>query len=145
MVNQEILEGLKLALSRNESLQSAMQSFYNVGYGKQEIEEAARALQLEIFQRQYNQQPTQQNTITQKRISPQVIPQRKTEYKPLEAPPSTEQTQKPISIQKVSNYEREQRDIISIILIIILIVLLGTLVSVFIFKQKIVEFLNTLF
>lgn len=43
-VNQEILEGLRTALSRGYPLESAMMSFFNAGYKKEEIEEAARAL-----------------------------------------------------------------------------------------------------
>ena len=42
MVNKDILGGLKVALSRGDSLQSAMQSFYNAGYTKEEIEELLR-------------------------------------------------------------------------------------------------------
>ncbi len=45
MVNQEILEGLRTALARNYSLEEAMMSFWNSGYKKEAIEEAARALQ----------------------------------------------------------------------------------------------------
>jgi hypothetical protein len=44
MINETIFHGLIEALSRGESLQSAMFSFYNAGYSKQEIEEAAREL-----------------------------------------------------------------------------------------------------
>ncbi len=44
MVDQEILEGLRFALARGESLQQAMYSFYNAGYERGKIEEAARAL-----------------------------------------------------------------------------------------------------
>jgi FtsZ-interacting cell division protein ZipA len=41
MVNQEILGGLINALERGESLKKSMMSFYNAGYKKEEIEEAA--------------------------------------------------------------------------------------------------------
>ncbi|HPD81907.1 MAG TPA: hypothetical protein PK357_02295 [Candidatus Pacearchaeota archaeon] len=44
MINETIFHGLIEALSRGESLQSAMFSFYNAGYNKQEIEGAAREL-----------------------------------------------------------------------------------------------------
>jgi|SRR3989344_1638401 len=44
MVNEEILGGLVSALSRGESLEKAMFSFYNAGYGKNDIEEATREL-----------------------------------------------------------------------------------------------------
>ena len=48
MVNDDILGGLKSALSRGYSLKDAMFSFYNAGYKKEEIEDAARAVQAEI-------------------------------------------------------------------------------------------------
>jgi hypothetical protein len=44
MINEAIFSGLITALARGESLQNAMFSFYNAGYEKQEIEEAAREL-----------------------------------------------------------------------------------------------------
>lgn len=44
MINETIFNGLIEALARGDSLQNAMFSFYNAGYGKQEIEEAAREL-----------------------------------------------------------------------------------------------------
>ena len=43
-MNQEIFEGLKAALERKQSLKRAMMSFFNAGYSKPEIEEAAGAL-----------------------------------------------------------------------------------------------------
>lgn len=42
MVNEEIIGGLVSALSRGDSLQKGMMSFYNAGYNKDEIEDAAR-------------------------------------------------------------------------------------------------------
>ncbi|MEK6925886.1 MAG: hypothetical protein AABW50_01265 [Nanoarchaeota archaeon] len=45
MARNDILGGLKVALSKGHSLQEAMQSFYNAGYKKEDIEEAARLLQ----------------------------------------------------------------------------------------------------
>ena len=47
MPNQEILGGLKHALNRGEPLEKAMLSFYNAGYKREEIEEAARIFQQE--------------------------------------------------------------------------------------------------
>ncbi|MFH1503501.1 MAG: hypothetical protein ABIE36_02500 [Candidatus Diapherotrites archaeon] len=44
MINEAIFHGLIAALARGESLQGAMLTFYNAGYGKQEIEDAAREL-----------------------------------------------------------------------------------------------------
>ena len=42
MVNQEILGGLRAAVEKGESLQKAMMTFYNSGYPKKEVEQAAR-------------------------------------------------------------------------------------------------------
>ncbi len=44
MVREDILGGLRTALSRGQTLRQAMMSFYNAGYIKEEIEEAAKAL-----------------------------------------------------------------------------------------------------
>jgi hypothetical protein len=58
MVNREIFEGLDLALERKQPLEKAMMSFYNAGYNKREIEEAAKALILERSKRK-KQMPAQ--------------------------------------------------------------------------------------
>lgn len=63
MVNEEIIGGLVSALSRGESLQKAMMTFYNAGYKKEEIEESAKAV--------YSQVGAQ---IASKTGSPQNIP-----------------------------------------------------------------------
>lgn len=79
MVKEEILEGIRQSVAKGESLQNAMQTFYNSGYEKKDIMEAARAFQLEEFQKKtqpdYNpktsQNPQHQN---QKPIQKPVIP-----------------------------------------------------------------------
>ena len=42
LTSQEILGGIKFAVEKGETLKNAMMSFYRAGYGKQEIEEAAK-------------------------------------------------------------------------------------------------------
>lgn len=42
LTSQEILGGIKFAVEKGETLKDAMMSFYRAGYGKQEIEEAAK-------------------------------------------------------------------------------------------------------
>jgi hypothetical protein len=42
MTNEEIVGGIRIALERGESLKRAMMTFFNAGYKKEEIEEAAR-------------------------------------------------------------------------------------------------------
>jgi predicted ribosome quality control (RQC) complex YloA/Tae2 family protein len=41
-LNDEIIGGLVSALSRGESLEKAMMTFYNAGYEKEEIEDSAK-------------------------------------------------------------------------------------------------------
>ena len=48
MVNEEIVGGLVSALSRGDHLQKGMMSFYNAGYNKEEIEDAAREVYRQI-------------------------------------------------------------------------------------------------
>ena len=85
-MNEDILEGLKNALSKGESLKYAMQSFYNAGYDVKEIQEAARALKLGI--------PKQSPLSNSKTF------QDKSKFM------QTEKTFSKNSVQKVSNYEQ---------------------------------------
>jgi hypothetical protein len=48
MVNEEIIGGLVSALSRGEPLQKAMMTFYNAGYKKEDIEEAAKTVYMQV-------------------------------------------------------------------------------------------------
>jgi len=50
MVREDILGGLKSALLRGYTLKDAMISFYNAGYVKEDIEEAARKLQYQLIE-----------------------------------------------------------------------------------------------
>ena len=50
VIKEEILGGLRVALAKGEPLRKAMMSFYNSGYAKKDIEEAARALYSPQFQ-----------------------------------------------------------------------------------------------
>jgi hypothetical protein len=54
MVNEEIVGGIKNALENGDSLKDAMMSFFNAGYDRKEIEEAAATL--------LNYQPTKSET-----------------------------------------------------------------------------------
>ena len=45
MIKEGIYEGLKQAVSKGESLEKAMYSFFNAGFIKEDIEDSARALQ----------------------------------------------------------------------------------------------------
>jgi len=52
MVKEDIIRGLEGAMSRGESLEKAMYSFYNAGYKKEDVEEAARALSMHLSQQE---------------------------------------------------------------------------------------------
>lgn len=124
MVKEEIFEGLKVALSKGEPLQRAMMSFFNAGYSKEEIEEAARYLQI-------SQAPVQ--------------PQYQQQAQPRTAQPSQKPFKQPV--QKVSAYEEKPRStgvVITGILIFLLILLLGVLVAVFLFKDELAAFFGNI-
>jgi len=137
MVREDILSGLRLALSQGESLKNAMMSFYNAGYKKQDIEDAARALQIEVAS-----YPPANPAVQQKKQEP--IQQEKLEYRPQEK----KQVQEEKVIQKYSNYDlkpaKPKGDKIITILIILLIVLVAILSVVFIYREKVIDFLNNL-
>lgn len=46
-MNEEIFGGIRAAVNKGETLQEAMMTFYNAGYKKDEINEAAKAFQLQ--------------------------------------------------------------------------------------------------
>jgi len=112
MVRNDILSGIKASVLKGETLQQAMMSFYNAGYQKQDIEDAARALQQE------NQ-------------------------KILEPPAEKKQI-----MQKVSDYagntKKKDGKIITFLLILLVFILI-TLLLAFLFREKVIEFLNSLF
>ncbi len=112
MINEEILGGLKTALEKGESMKRAMMTFFNAGYNKVEIEEAARALS-EIHVETSLTIPTAQ---------------------PLQL---TSAAGAAPSAQKVSGYgEKKNRTKLIIIVISLIILLIGLLVTIFIFRDK---------
>jgi len=148
MTVEDISEGLKLAVSKGETLQQAMQSFYNAGYKKEDIESAARLLSSNVMQ------PAQpkESTIPQKQpILPQQLPfksvQKVSGYgKPL---PQQQFPLPPTPVQKVSSYEQPQKQrnpkMIMIILVIILLIVFGGAIGwILFFKENVIEFFNSL-
>lgn len=119
---EEIADGLKYAVSKGEPLEKAMMSFFNAGYPKQEIEQAARSLNLIQTQAAPGQpQPTQQGG----------------------QQPQGQQG----PVQRVSSYGKKPSQsgkAITMILGFVLILLLGILVSVFLFRQEISDFLTNI-
>src|SRR3989339_376242 len=114
MVKQDILGGLFSAVSRGIDLKNAMQSLYNAGYEKEEIEEAAK------------KEPIQD-------IIP-IVEKQKTQIK------SNKPTTKKVSDYD-HTFENNDRKIIAV-LIVILIFLIGVLLATIIFKPEIISFIN---
>ena len=146
MVNTDILEGLRTATSRGQTLKDAMLSFFNAGYTKQEIEEAARALQLE--QVQGKQQSIFQQKTSQ--IQQQVQPQQQKQIQQQLQQPKQKLFQQPA--QKVSNYSSYEQpkpskanSLVVILLIIVCLILIGALVAIFVYKNQVINFFTNLF
>ena len=136
MAREDIVAGLKSALAKGESLKQAMITFYNAGYNREDIQEAARALQSDqltqgIVQPQIPIQPQQQPTQTQQQIQqPQAI---------------QSQVQQPTQ-QRVSGYGKPKKTgrTLIITLVVVLSLLLGLLAVIFIFKDQLTDILNKL-
>jgi hypothetical protein len=114
-MNNEILQGLKIAVQRGQSLRDAMMSFYNAGYKKQEIEEAARHISIS-------------SPVQQKQNSQQQILQK--------------------SKQQISKYEEKTKPkskLTLILLITAIVVLIAILVSIFFFRNELIDFFVNLF
>ncbi|MDP2628807.1 MAG: hypothetical protein Q8P15_02835 [Nanoarchaeota archaeon] len=132
MVKQDIFEGLKLAIAKGETLQHAMQSFYNAGYKKQDIEEAARALQME--QAGYSQQPEP----VQQQISPKTQTTAQSNEKPKGTLGGFFQKLIPSKQNQQQKQEKDKPEKVAIILLaIVLFVLIAGLVIVLLFKEQI--------
>lgn len=142
MVDQDIFGALKCAVARGQSLQQAMLSLYNAGYNKQDIEEAARALQSEpssySFQPQKQQPVTSQNPVQTAQRPLQQSQKSITSQNPT-------QMQKTANVQKISGYEEKKKSKRSkffiISLIVILVLLLGLLLVTLLFRDQISEIL----
>jgi len=136
MVRADILAGLKVAVQKGESLKQAMITFYNSGYSKQEIEEAARALQSQgVIQPVVQNIPQQKTQQPQQNLAPGQPVQKVSSY----GPATTPQTQ---PTQKVSSYEPKKKKgkVFVILLVAILLLLVGLLITVVVFKDQILEF-----
>jgi hypothetical protein len=115
MVNEAILEGLKNALAKGESLQSAMQSFMNAGYNSAEVEEASRNLHVPAGFSQQVKFSVTQNAMPVQKVS---------QYQ--------EKTKTP-------------NKTLIIVLIIFLVVTISSLAGILIFKDEVINLLGKLF
>ena len=107
-----------------------MMSFYNAGYPKADIEDAARLVQAERANQIQSQHSEVQEAEQKLKNFGQQIQQS--------------------TIQKISGYEEKKpkntKAIITIVVLaIILITLIGVLVSMFLYKEKVIEFFTKWF
>jgi hypothetical protein len=146
MVNDEILGGLKSALERGESLKRAMMTFFNAGYKREEIEEAAGILNSQGIQPATSSTTPQPPAITKPIVPPRSV--QSDEYvpsAPMSEPVQLQQQNQAVK-QKVSNYGDESKSkALIFILIGILVFLLGTLLAIFIFKNELINFFSSFF
>jgi len=156
MINEEIIGGLKSALARGESLEKAMMTFYNAGYDKTQIEEAARSLQM--YERQpmtLQKQKPSVPIIAQKprKLTRKEIRERKRQEKLKQRPVIQKVRTQPIKIQSpqpmqsISKYGNQNpRDkLLVIILVFMLLFLLSILATIFFFKDELISLFNNLF
>jgi len=138
MPNEFIVEGIKNAVKKGESLQQAMISFHNAGYDKKEIEEAARIVQTMQVRSQ----------ISSRTLPPQA-PQRQPITQNPSAKPVIQKNQvASTNPQKVSSYgekKSEPKKTLIILLTILIILSLGALISIFLFKESLISFFDNLF
>ena len=130
MVKEEIVEGLRLAVSKGEPLDKAMGSFYNAGYVKGDIEEAARFFQAPQFQQSPYTSSQQSN------------------FKPLVQPSAQGSQGSSGVVQRVSEYGKKPSRTgaaITIMLFVLLLLLFGILATIILFKDELSNFFNNLF
>jgi len=159
MVNQEIFGGLKLALLKGESLKQAMISFYNAGYSKQEIEEAARNLSSQKISEKTQDPPSKKVNKKTKKSHKNVSDYGRDIKKQVQSSQMKEKintaAEKLKSIhpvipskehkQKISDYEKKPKQMNKIflfLLISVLIILIGFLVAVIFFRGELQNLLG---
>ena len=149
MVNRDIVEGLRNALSRGHTLEQAMMSFYNAGYEKQEIEEAARALHehpSHPLSHPKKMIPKKAEKPVTKPFPPEYHP-RPQPKPPVVAKPVEKPEIKPDK-QVISKYEEKTKPkgkLALILLMIALFIFILILVGGFIFREELIDFFKTLF
>ena len=182
MSKEDIVEGLKEAVKRGESLNKAMISFYNSGYSKEDIEAAALMMSspktpimspiaqpssksnlaipflnrfTKKFQSQSSSELTKEKELETQSALKSITPEQEyvpEEYRSQEYS-SGEETQKrypslqqPQTVQKVSQYGAKPSPVgavVIFILVFFLLFLIGILISLFLFKENFVTFINS--
>jgi hypothetical protein len=165
-VRDDILGMLRTAVQRGKNLQQTVQSLYNSGYAKNEVDDAVQALNSSGFSQPAmpvnvpKQKPAPAPPApagqTQQIVSayPSSLPQPMQYPQPAPAAYAPQQFYQPQpfysqyvqSPQLVSSYEQKPKagKLMIIVMIAMLIVLVGILVVVFLYKDQLTNFINNL-
>ncbi len=142
MVNPDIVGGLKSAITRGYSLDEAMLSFLNAGYKKAEIEEASQSLQSQIASGAVASELPPQPVLGAKQNESKVVKQTVPPQQFQPAPPKQVVTK---GVAAYTNFDTTRIKTITIVLAILLVVLIGILGLMYLFKNQIIDFFNSLF
>jgi len=151
MVREDILGGLKSAISRGESLKQAMITFYNAGYKKEEIEWAAKTFQTQnpvvsMTQKESKIVPQKKSFSNKLHLRKKIISKFSEPKQVQEIPQVSKQTKK--NIQKVSKYGKKPSEFegkLIIILIVLLVFLFAVLAGIFLLRTQLIDFFNKMF
>ena len=139
-MKENILEGLKFAISKGDSLQEAMQSFYNAGYSREDIEYAARELQ--------DQFRTEQikgiHAVGPYNANPKAEEEYSSDVKGSAGQKESGPISKGLQIQKVSDYgsaENPKKKMI-ILIVVLLVILAVVLAGIFFFRSSLISLFN---
>jgi hypothetical protein len=159
MVREELVEGMKMAIEKGQALKAAMMAFFNAGYPKEEIEEAAREVQRQDMAVQKPKEIPISSAPTDSAAGKfQKLPQQNE----VPSPPLSEiasKPQKPMKMlepgqlkpgskQKISDYgngsQKPRKNFVIIFLIILLVFFVGLLVAIFLLKDELIGLLANL-
>lgn len=145
-MENDILEGLKNALVKGNTLKQAMMSFYNAGYKKEEIEEAARALYPPQLSPPPSSQPSQKPSVPQKPIKQAEKQTNINVYQEEKVPSTAIQTSE--DRQLISKYESKtspKGKLTLVLLLMSLIAFILVVIGVFMFYSELIDFFKSLF
>lgn len=163
--NDDILGGLKAAIERGEPLKDAMMSFYNAGYAKEDIEEAARRYMMESSEQNVMSLPSKDTLkkpdnyikkeetkeVVKEKLIPNEMPEpsKKLEVvKSLNPEPSKgffgmfKSKPKSISDYNAIPKKKKKFEPMTIILVSLLLFLILVLGVVLLFKQELIDLFN---
>jgi len=151
--NSELAEGLKMAMTKGESLARAKLSLLNAGYKVENVDAAAKLLGIkDINPPKLEEQKTTSNPLQTKspdfqlKFLPQKVIQNVSRYEQ----PSKEsvQSEEESPTQKVSNYQKpddKSNKTMIIFFIILLVILMGSLALILLYREPLVEFFGKYF